>query len=149
MFRHVVKLFFIGFTSVTPSTHIFLAHDILEIKLFNPVCKKRSWSLVTLFGNSFTYSSMQLLTAQYVHANEYEGLDLVHYSICISIENLFKRYEDRTIICRTWNQPTSSLFVITTWGSCFDNIFVMWVNVMQLHFILCLGMGICHFPGHF
>lgn len=71
-----------------------------------------------------------------------QDLDLVQYSICMSTENQFQCYGDSTIICRTWNQPYSSLFVTTTWKSYFANTFIMWANVRQLHLISCLEIGI-------
>lgn len=79
----------------------------------------------------------------------YKDLDLVEYSICMSTENQFQCYGDSTIICRTWDQPHSSLFVTTTWRSYFANTFIMWANFMQLHLISCLEIGIWHFPENF
>lgn len=67
MFRYMINLLFIGWTSLTPYTYS-LGPWLIRINMIcSLVCKKRSWSLVT-FGNSLTYSSVQLLTAQNDHA---------------------------------------------------------------------------------
>lgn len=110
------------------------------------VCKEEEMKLSSIIWQ-FSNLSQCAITCCTIQPRT--ALDLVQYSICMSTENQFQCYGDSTIICRTWNQPHSSLFVTTTWRSYFANTFTMWANVMQLHLISCLGIGIWHFPENF
>lgn len=128
------------------STHKLLAHDLSELVCFTVWCeKKRRWSLVTLFGSSLTYPSVPLLAAQYDHAKVWIQYN-IQFVCPLKINSGIMETAQLSV---GHDISPSSLFVTTIWRSYFGNTLIMWANVMQLHLISCLGIGIWHFPEYF